>query len=62
MKFQTGDRVTANEKAPGDYEGRTGTVRGYIAPGQYDVFFGDDGTGNAAHGVLMSWWLDHENS
>jgi hypothetical protein len=58
MKFKAGDRVTVNDKAPGDYEGRTGTIRRYVDRGQYDVWFGNDGTGNAAEGVLMSWWLD----
>ena len=58
MKFESQDRVTVNDKAPGDYAGRIGTVRKYEGRSQYDVFFGDDGTGSAAHGVMMSWWLD----
>src|SRR5260221_12646328 len=58
MKFQSGDHVVVNDKAPGDYIGRTGTVRKYEGGSQYDVFFGDDGSGNAAEAVLRSWWLD----
>lgn len=55
-KFEPGDRVKANEKAPGDYEGQIGFVvsRG---PGkcEYAVQFDGDTRGL---GFLHSWWLD----
>jgi hypothetical protein len=59
MKFQIGDRVSANDKAPGDYQDRVGTIA-EIGPGrsEYGVEFGDDGTGNASSCHLMSWWLE----
>jgi hypothetical protein len=58
-KFNPGDRVLANEKAPGDYRGRHGIIieRG---PGvaEYTVSIDDQTV------CLNSWWLDpiHEES
>ena len=55
-KFNPGDRVVANEKAPGDYRGRQATIveRG---PGttEYTVNF----DGQIVY--LNSWWLDPLN-
>jgi hypothetical protein len=55
-KFEVGDRVKANDKAPGDYEGQIGLVvlRG---PGkcEYGVQFDGDMRGV---GFLDSWCLD----
>ena len=55
FKFDVGDSVTVNDKAPGDYRGRSGTiaVRG---PGktEYGVMF--DGGKDVEY--LNSWWLD----
>ena len=56
-KFEVGDRVRGNAKAPGDYAERQGTVveRG---PGraEYGVRFDDGRTTEPEH--LNSWWLD----
>lgn len=56
MKFQVGDRVNVNDKAPGDYAGRIGRIAG-VGPNrsEYRVEFTD---GGHADGYLMSWWLD----
>lgn len=54
-KFTTGDRVLANEKAPGDYEGRQGKVLRGLPESQYEVQFEGDPRGP---GCLYSWWLD----
>ncbi|PYV26617.1 MAG: hypothetical protein DMG24_06620 [Acidobacteria bacterium] len=56
-KFNIGDRVSANEKAPGDYSGLIGTVLGRGRPGrsEYKVQFDDDLRGP---GWLCSWQLD----
>jgi len=53
-KFATGDRVVANEKAPGDYEGRHGKVLRCLPESQYEVQFDGDPRGP---GCLYSWWL-----
>lgn len=55
-KFQVGDRVRANDRAPGDYRGRVGRVV-EAGPGraEYGVLFGTDARGL---GYLASWWLD----
>ncbi len=57
-KFQIGERVRANDKAPLDYEGRRGTIT-EIGPGrtEYGVRFEPDPP-KADTGYLMSWWLD----
>lgn len=59
-KFRAGDRVKANQKAPGDYEGHGGFVvsRG---PGkcEYAVQFDSDARGIA---YLNSWCLDRNGS
>ena len=54
-KFIAGDRVRANEKAPGDYEELEGVITGR-GPGktEYEVLF--DGQAEPAH--LDSDWLD----
>ncbi len=54
-KFTEGDRVRANEKAPGDYEGRDGTVVRRHPESQYEVQFDRDERGP---GCLDSWCLD----
>lgn len=53
-KFEVGDRVRANEKAPGDYVGLEGVVveRG---PGKSECGVRFD---NGKPGHLNSWWLD----
>lgn len=55
VKFQVGERVIANDKAPGDCRGRVGTVaehaRGRV---EYGVRF----DGKTAVEYLNSWWLD----
>lgn len=52
-KFNIGDRVVANEKAPGDYRGRKGTIveRG---PGKSEYTVSTSGKKI----FLNSWWLD----
>lgn len=52
-KFNIGDQVVANEKAPGDYRGRKGIIveRG-PAKGEYTVEIDGGKT------FLNSWWLD----
>ncbi len=57
VKFQVGDRVRANEKAPGDYEGRDGVVTDRAPESQYRVEFAPL-AGNASFGYLYSWQLD----
>ncbi len=61
-KFQAGDRVRANDHAPGDYKERVGTVRA-IGPGraEYEVTFEPEGD-KPTSGHLMSWWLDREKA
>jgi hypothetical protein len=56
-KFAIGDQARANDKAPGDYEDRTGIVT-EIGPGksEFRVEF-DDGQ-QPTTGYLMSWCLD----
>ncbi len=55
-KFTAGDHTRANDKAPGDYEGREGTVLSHRAEtSEYEVQFDDDAHGP---GWLYSWWLD----
>jgi len=57
-KFQGGDRVVANERAPGDYEGRVGMVLQYNPPtSEYQVQFDADERGP---GWLASWQLDRQ--
>lgn len=55
FKFDVGDRVTANNKAPSDYRGRSGTIA-IRGPGkaEYGVMF-DGGTDVE---YLNSWWLE----
>src|SRR4051812_4800272 len=55
-KFQVGDEVLVNDKAPGDYAGRRGRIA-LRGPGraEYRVEFAD---GGHAYGYLMSWWID----
>lgn len=55
-KFQIGDRVMANEKAPMDYRGRLGTIT-QIGPGksEYGVTF------EHKPGFMMSWWIEPLN-
>lgn len=56
-KFQMGERVTANEKAPGDYQGHSGAVLQHKADSsEYQVQFDGDGRGP---GWLPSHMLDH---
>ena len=57
VKFHVGDRVQANEKAPGDYDGREGVVTDRALDSQYRVEF-EPLTGNAPFGYLYSWQLD----
>ena len=54
-KFALGDRVVANEKAPGDYEGSFGTIveRG---PGKVEYGVKIDGKEEVVY--LDSRWLD----
>jgi hypothetical protein len=54
-KFAVGDRVRANDLAPGDYRDRIGRIT-EIGPGraEYGVAF----TSEPRTGHLMSWWLD----
>jgi hypothetical protein len=59
MKFNVGDRVTANDKAPGDYRSRAGTVF-EVGPGKSEYGIRFEGAG-PLEGYLMSWWLDHRN-
>lgn len=58
LKFQLGDRVRANEKAPGDYVEREGTVTDRGPMGDYGVRFDDGHPTKAGHGYLNSGWLD----
>jgi hypothetical protein len=50
-----GDRVVANEKAPGDYEGLRGTV---VECGPDKVEYGVRFDGREETAYLNSWWLD----
>jgi hypothetical protein len=54
-KFESGDRVRANDHAPIDYRGRVGRVESR-GPGraEYRVTFASE----PREGYLMSWWLD----
>ena len=55
-KFQLGEMVTANEKAPGDYEGLRGVVLQHLAASsEYQVQFDGDDCGP---GWLSSHMLD----
>ncbi len=56
-KFSIGDRAQANDKAPGDYEGRVGAIT-EVGPGraEYGIRFTDGQEPSTGH--LMSWWLD----
>ena len=53
-KFRPGDRVRANEKAPGDYRGRFGTVVRRTDRPEYEVLFDSD----EVTSFLDSDWLD----
>jgi hypothetical protein len=55
-KFDVGELVKANDKAPGDYRGRVGVVVS-LGPGkcEYGVQFEEDARGV---GFLDSRWLD----
>jgi hypothetical protein len=55
-KFQIGERAIANDRAPGDYSGRTGTVLQHKADtSEYRVQFDGD---SRVPGWLSSWMLD----
>jgi hypothetical protein len=55
-KFQTNQRVVANDKAPGDYRGHAGTVLQHKSDtSEYRVQFDGDDRGP---GWLSSWQLD----
>lgn len=57
-KFDIGARVKANDKAPGDYEGRSGTVFARTPrKSEYGVVF-DGEPGKADTGYLDSAWLE----
>ena len=57
-KFVLGDRVVANEKAPGDYEGKSGTI---VERGPGKVEYGVILDGEKQTVYLNSWWLDKLN-
>jgi hypothetical protein len=57
-KFQIGDGVLVNDKAPGDYKGRCGRISERAARGEYRVVFSDGSSDYPSYGVLMSWWID----
>jgi len=54
-KFALGDRVVANGKAPGDYEGKFGAV---VERGPGKVEYGVKFDGQEETVYLNSWWLD----
>jgi len=55
-KFQSGEQVEANDKAPGDYKGRRGVVLQHLAASsEYQVQFDGDDRGP---GWLPSHMLD----
>jgi hypothetical protein len=55
-KFHAGQRVRANDKAPGDYSGNAGTVLQHKPDtSEYEVQFDGDSRGP---GWLESWRLD----
>ena len=55
-KFQLGEQVTANDKAPGDYRGLRGVVLQHLAPSsEYQVQFEGDHRGP---GWLSSHMVD----
>lgn len=54
-KFALKDRVVANEKAPGDYAGKFGTV---MERGPGKVEYGIRFDGQEGIDYLNSWWLD----
>jgi hypothetical protein len=55
-KFQLGEQVTANVKAPGDYKGLGGVVLQHLpASSEYQVQFDGD---NRGPGCLPSHMLD----
>jgi len=53
LKFKRGDKVVANEKAPGDYRGRQAIVVQH-GPGTAEYAVNFDGQ----IVYLNSWWLD----
>ncbi len=53
-KFRPGDRVRANDKAPGDFRGRYGRVVRRNGRPEYEVLFDGDTVTN----FLDSHWLD----
>lgn len=55
-KFQIGDRVSVNEKAPGDYRARTGRIAELAPQSEYRVDFSDGERPES--GYLGSWCLD----
>jgi len=56
-KFQLGEKVMANEKAPGDYRGSCGVVVQHLPKSsEYQVQFDGD---NRGPGWLPSHMLDH---
>jgi hypothetical protein len=55
-KFQLGEQVTANDKAPGDYKGQRGVVLQHLSrSSEYQVQFDGD---NRGPGWLSSHMLD----
>ena len=52
-KFNRGDKVVANEKAPADYRGRQGIVIGH-GPDRSEYIANINGQ----IAYLNSWWLD----
>jgi hypothetical protein len=57
-KFQEGDRVRANDQAPGDYRGRVGTIQSR-GPGRAEYLVHFAPLKNCPlEGHLNSWWLD----
>ncbi len=61
QKFNIGDRVKANEKAPGDYKGAEGTVV-ELGPGRAEYGVAIESDKRAAVHHLNSWWLDRRGS
>jgi hypothetical protein len=55
--FMIGDRVRANERAPGDYRDRDGTIT-EIGPGQSEFRVEFEDGRQPTTGYLRSSWLD----
>jgi hypothetical protein len=56
-KFQADESFVVNDKAPGDYKGRTGKIVKYVAPSQYEIKLDDQKDGEP-NSTLLSSWLD----